>query len=50
MKEKEEKLMRSVRFDKVVMDKIQKEAEKQNRSFNNMVDTIIKQYVKDNNL
>ena len=50
MKAKKEKLMRSVRFDKTDMDKIQKEAENQNRSFNNMVDTIIKSFIKENNL
>ena len=46
----EKKKMRSIRFSVKDMGKIQKEATKQNRSFNNMVDTIIKKYIKEKKL
>lgn len=39
-----EKVTKSFRFDKRVMDAISKEAEKENRSDNNMVETILKKH------
>jgi len=41
-----EKVTKSFRFDKSVMDAIEKEAEKENRSMNNMTETILKKRYK----
>jgi len=39
-----EKVTKSFRFDKKVMEAISKEAKKENRSMNNMTETILKNH------
>lgn len=43
---KEKKIPVSFRFDKDILDKVKIKAEKENRSVNNTVETILKQSLK----